>query len=64
VDYANNSTANDMAAVVAFLFGHLDGMERMVGNPGVGDALALAAPRLCFRGLTQGQRMTEFSGAE
>jgi hypothetical protein len=64
VDCADNSTASDMAAVVAFLFGHLDGMERMVGNPGVGDALALAAPTLRFSGLTRGQRTTEFSGAE
>jgi hypothetical protein len=30
-----------MAVVVVFLFGHVDGEERAVGDPGVGGASAL-----------------------
>jgi hypothetical protein len=52
VDYAIDSTASDVAVVVVFLFGYVDGVERTVGDPGVGNALALAAPRSRFGGLT------------
>jgi hypothetical protein len=34
-----------------------------VGDPGVGGASGLAAPRSCFGGLTRGRRAVEFSGA-
>jgi hypothetical protein len=43
--------------------GHVDGIERTVGDPGVGSASALAAPRSRFGGLTRGQRVAEFSRA-
>jgi hypothetical protein len=56
--------ASDVAVAVVSLFGHVDGVERTVGDPGVGDASALAALRSHFRGLTRGQRSAEFSGAE
>jgi hypothetical protein len=49
--------------VVVSLFGHLDGVEHTVGDPGVGGALALAAPRLHFGSLTRGQQAAKFSGA-
>jgi hypothetical protein len=55
-------TASDVAVVVVSLFGHVDDVERTVGDPGVGSASALAAPRSWFGGLTQGQRAAEFSG--
>jgi hypothetical protein len=45
VDCADGSTASDMAVAVASLFGHVDGMERTVGDPGVGDASASAAAK-------------------
>jgi hypothetical protein len=47
-----NSTASDVAVVVVSFFGHVDGMERTVGDPGVGGASALATPRSRFEGLT------------
>jgi hypothetical protein len=53
VDCADGSAASDVAVVVVFLFGHVDGVERTVGDPGVGDASALAAPRSQFGGLTR-----------
>jgi hypothetical protein len=49
--------------VVVSLFGHVDGMERTVGDSGVGGALALTAPRSRFRDLTRGPWVVEFSGA-
>jgi hypothetical protein len=52
VDCVVDSTASDMAVVVVSLFGHVDGVERTVGDPGVGGASALAAPRSRFGGLT------------
>jgi hypothetical protein len=52
VDCADGSAASDVAVVVVFLFGHVDGVERTVGDPSVGDASALAAPRSRFGGLT------------
>jgi hypothetical protein len=52
--------ASDVVAAVVSLFGHVDGMERTVEDPGVGDASALAAPRSRFRGLTRRQRAAEF----
>jgi hypothetical protein len=39
------STASDAAVVVVSLFDHVDGVERTVGDPGVGGASASAAPR-------------------
>jgi hypothetical protein len=42
-----------VAVVVVFLFSHVDGVERIVGDPGVGDASTLAAPRSWFLGLTR-----------
>jgi hypothetical protein len=37
----DDSMASDMAVMVVVLFGHVDRMERTVGNPCVGGALAL-----------------------
>jgi hypothetical protein len=54
VDCADGSTASNVAVVVVSLFGHLDGVERTVGDPGVGGASALAAPRSRFGDLTRG----------
>jgi hypothetical protein len=51
VDCTDGSTASDVAAV--FLFGHVDGVERTVGDPGVGGASALATPRSWFGDLTR-----------
>jgi hypothetical protein len=59
----NGSTASDVAAVVVSLFGHVDGMERTVGDPGVGGALAMATSRSRFGGLTRRQQAAKFSGA-
>jgi hypothetical protein len=53
--------ASDVSVVVVSLFGHLDGVERTLGDPGVGGALALAAPRSRFGNLTRGQWAAEFS---
>jgi hypothetical protein len=39
----------------------VDGVERTVGDPGVGDASALATPRSRLGGLTREQRAAEFS---
>jgi hypothetical protein len=41
------STASDAAVVMALLFGHGDGEERVAGDPGVGDVSAKASPRAC-----------------
>jgi hypothetical protein len=60
VDCVYGSTASDVAVVVS-LFGHVDGVERTVGEPGVGGASALADPRSWFGDLTRGQRAAEFS---
>ena len=40
VDCVGNYTASDVAMVMAYLFGHVDGEERAVGVPGVGGASA------------------------
>jgi hypothetical protein len=41
----DGSTVSDVAvAVVVSLFGHVDGVERTMGDPGVGGASASAAP--------------------
>jgi hypothetical protein len=56
VDYADGSMASDVAAVVVFIFGHVNGMERTVGDPGVGGASALVAPKSRFGDLIWGQR--------
>jgi hypothetical protein len=37
----DGSAVSDMAAAVVSLFGHVDGVERTVGVPGVGGASAL-----------------------
>jgi hypothetical protein len=63
VDCAVGSVASDVAAAVVFLFGYVDGVEKTVGDPGVGGASALAAPKLWFGGLTREQRAAELSGA-
>jgi hypothetical protein len=63
VDCAGGSTASDVAAVVVSLFGHVDGVERTMGDPGVGSASVLAAPRSRFGDLTRGQRAAKFLGA-
>ena len=63
VDRADGSTASDVAAVVVCLLGHVDGVEQMVGDPGVDGASVLAAPRSWFGDLTREQRAVEFSGA-
>jgi hypothetical protein len=62
VDYADGSTASDVAVVVVSLFDYVDGVERTVGDPGVGGASALVAPRSRFEGLTRRQWATEFLG--
>jgi hypothetical protein len=41
------STASDATVVMALLFVHGDGKERVAGDPGVGDVLAKASPRPC-----------------
>jgi hypothetical protein len=53
VDCTDSSAASDVAVVVMFLFGHVDGVKWTVGDPGVGDASILAAPRSWFGGLTR-----------
>jgi hypothetical protein len=58
VDCADGSTASDAAVMVVSLFGHEDGVERTVGNPGVGGASASAATSSWFGGLTRGQQAT------
>jgi hypothetical protein len=63
VDCAGGSTASDVAAVMVSLFGHVDGVEWTMGDPGVGSASVLAAPRSLFGDLTRGQRAAKFSGA-
>jgi hypothetical protein len=55
--------ASDVVVVVIFLFGHVDGVERTVGDPGVGGASALVARRSWFEGLTREQQVVEISGA-
>jgi hypothetical protein len=63
VDCTGGFTASDVAVVVVSLFGHVDGVERMMGDPGVSSASALAASRSRCGGLTRGQWAAEFSGA-
>jgi hypothetical protein len=63
VDCANDFTGSIAAVVVVSLFGHVDGVERTVGDPGVGGTSTLTTPRSRSRGLTQGQWMAEFSEA-
>jgi hypothetical protein len=63
VDYADGSTASDVAAAVVSLFGHVDSVERTVKDPGVGSASAMATPRSRFGGLTRRQQASKFSGA-
>jgi hypothetical protein len=50
-------------SLVAFLFCHVDGVERTIGDPGVGSASALAAPRSWLGEQTREQWANEFSGA-
>jgi hypothetical protein len=63
VGCADGSTASDATAMVVSLFGHVDGAEWTMEEPGVGGALALAAPRSRFRDLTRDKRATQFSGS-
>jgi hypothetical protein len=46
VDCTDGSTAIDVAMALVCLFGHVDVVERMLEDPGVGGASALATPRL------------------
>jgi hypothetical protein len=45
------------------VFGHVDGVERTVGDPGVGGASASTALRSRFGDLTQRRRVAKFLGA-
>jgi hypothetical protein len=54
--------ASDVAVVVVSLFGHVDDVEQAVGDPGVGSASVLSAPRSWFGDLTRGQRAAKFLG--
>jgi hypothetical protein len=38
VDRTDDSTVNDVAVVMVSLFGHVDGKERAVGDPGGGSS--------------------------
>jgi hypothetical protein len=58
VDCADDSTVSDAVVVVVSLLCHVEGEERTVGDPGVGGASALAAPRSSFGGLTRGHRVS------
>jgi hypothetical protein len=49
--------ASDMAVVMALLFGRVDDEERAAGNPGVGGASEMSAPRSRSGNLTQGHWM-------
>jgi hypothetical protein len=62
MDCAGDFTMRDVVVVVS-LFGHVHGVERMVGDPTVHIASSLAAPRSRFEGLTRGQWAAEFLGA-
>jgi hypothetical protein len=50
--WTDGSTESDVVMVVISLFGHVDGVERTVGDPGVGNTLDLAPPRPQFGDLT------------
>jgi hypothetical protein len=45
VDAVGVSTARDVAVMMAFFFGQLDGEEQATGDPSVHGASAMAAPR-------------------
>jgi hypothetical protein len=62
MDCAGDFTMRDVVVVVS-LFGHVHGVERMVGDPSVRNASSLAAPRSRFEGLTGGQWAAEILGA-
>ena len=49
-----DSAASDVAVVMVVFSVHVGGVELAEGDPGVGSASALAAPRSCFGGLTRG----------
>jgi hypothetical protein len=49
VDHTGVSSAIDVAVVMALLFDHEDGEERVAGDSGVGGASAMATPRSCRR---------------
>jgi hypothetical protein len=51
VDCAGGLTAGDVKVVVALFFGHVDGEERAVGDPGGGSS------QIAFGGLTWGWRV-------
>jgi hypothetical protein len=63
VDCADGFTVSDVVVVVASLFGHVDDVERTMGDPDVGSASALAASRSRCGGLTRRHLAAEFSGA-
>lgn len=50
-DYADGSTASNATVVVVLLFGHVGGEERAAGEPGVGGASVVTAPRSRHGGL-------------
>jgi hypothetical protein len=62
MDCAGDFTMRDVVVVVS-LFGHVHGVERMVGDPSVRSASSLAAPRSRFEGLTGRQWAAEILGA-
>jgi hypothetical protein len=43
-------------------FGHLDGKEQKAGNLEIDGASAMASPRSCSRGWTQGQWALQYIG--
>jgi hypothetical protein len=53
MDCAGDFTMSDVVVVVS-LFGHVDGVERVVGDPSVRNISSLAAPLSRFEGLTGG----------
>jgi hypothetical protein len=54
LDRASDSTTVDVAVVIVFLFGHMDGEERAARNPGGNGASGMVAPGSRFGSLTWG----------
>ena len=49
------AAASDVAVVMVFFSGYMGGEELAEGDPGVGVASAMVAPKSCSGGLTRGQ---------